>query len=425
MYNNLLFKAEAFVRNLLTNQLDPIYRYHDLAHTLSVTANCRMLCENCGVIGEDAENAILATLFHDTGFTKTVLGHEEESCKIASEYFTNEGIDADRVRRILALILVTKKGATPANQLEAIVADADLLQLGQKGFRTRSNLLREELELIHNKKISDAEWAKGNIEFLTNHNFYTQYAREKFGPRKAQNLQKQIQKLKGLNESTVIEKLTEAAEAIQNLPEEKGIAGVADKILSSFGQNEREAAKKQLKLTGKSTNRGVETLFRNLTRVHIDLSANADRKANMMISVNSILISILISTLVGRLAAFPHLTAPTIIILSVCMISLGFAIMSSRPNVSKGVVSREDIENRRGNLLFFGNFYNMSLDDYTFGMERLMMDAEYLYGSMIRDVYYLGVVLERKYKFLRYSYDVFGIGLLISVLSFIAAVILA
>jgi hypothetical protein len=107
------------------------------------------------------------------------------------------------------------------------------------------------------------------------------------------------------------------------------------------------------------------------------------------------------------------------------MISLGFAIMSSRPNVSKGVVSREDIENRRGNLLFFGNFYNMSLDDYTFGMERLMMDAEYLYGSMIRDVYYLGVVLERKYKFLRYSYDVFGIGLLISVLSFIAAVILA
>ena len=68
--------------------------------------------------------------------------------------------------------------------------------------------------------------------------------------------------------------------------------------------------------------------------------------------------------------------------------------------------------------MFFGNFYKSSLEDYKWGMSIMMRDPEYLYSSLIKDVYYLGVVLGRKYKLLRIAYNVFMIGILISVIAF-------
>jgi hypothetical protein len=64
------------------------------------------------------------------------------------------------------------------------------------------------------------------------------------------------------------------------------------------------------------------------------------------------------------------------------------------------------------NLLFFGNFYKMSLEEYTYGMEKMMDDKDFLYGSLIKDVYAQGVVLGKKYRLLRIAYNIFMFGLL-------------
>jgi hypothetical protein len=98
-----------------------------------------------------------------------------------------------------------------------------------------------------------------------------------------------------------------------------------------------------------------------------------------------------------------------------------FSILASRPNVSSGKFTREDIKNKRTNLLFFGNFHAMNVEDYQWGMKEMMKDADYLYSSLIKDIYYLGKVLGRKYRFLRIAYSIFMYGFALAILSFIIA----
>ena len=92
-------------------------------------------------------------------------------------------------------------------------------------------------------------------------------------------------------------------------------------------------------------------------------------------------------------------------------------------NIEKTLYTQKEIDERTVNLMFFGNFYKMKLDEYAKGMQLVMEDTEFLYGSLIKDVYSQGVVLGRKYKLLRISYSIFMFGLVIAVLSFIIAIV--
>jgi hypothetical protein len=167
--------------------------------------------------------------------------------------------------------------------------------------------------------------------------------------------------------------------------------------------------------------RGVETMYRTTYNTHNNLSALADHKANLMLSINTIMISITLSGLVPRLHESPALIAPTIILLLVCLTSIVFATLSTRPKVTKGMVTHEDIQQRRSNLLFFGNFFNMKLEDFQWGMTEMIRDPEFQYNSMTRDLYFLGKVLNQKYRYLTICYNVFMFGLIGAVVLFAIA----
>jgi hypothetical protein len=134
--------------------------------------------------------------------------------------------------------------------------------------------------------------------------------------------------------------------------------------------------------------------------------------------------SIVVSVLFNKFATAPHLIAPTIILLIVGTATIIFAILATRPNLTSGIFTRDDIQKRRANLLFFGNFYKMPLEDYEWGIRELMNDKDFLYGSMIRDIYFLGKVLGKKYLYLRISYTIFMFGLVVSILAFAIAIFL-
>jgi len=125
--------------------------------------------------------------------------------------------------------------------------------------------------------------------------------------------------------------------------------------------------------------------------------------------------------LVSRFEEVPSIIIPTIIFILFSLITIVFAILSTRPNISSGTFTKEDIRQNKVNLLFFGNFYNMELDDYEWAIEELMKNDENLYSTMIKDQYFLGKVLARKYKLLRIAYSIFMFGIIISVLSFVLA----
>ena len=196
---------------------------------------------------------------------------------------------------------------------------------------------------------------------------------------------------------------------------------MADQKVEQLEEKVTKLKEKVKKAKELKPDRGIETMFRTTSKNHMELSAIADNKANIMISINSIILSVIVSVLLRKLEEYPHMTIPAVMLTMVCLTTIVFAVLATRPNVSKGKFERMDIVNKETNLLFFGNFHRMSLKDYQWAMKEMLQDADYLYGSMIKDIYFLGAVLGKKYRLLRMSYTIFMFGFVLSILGFIFA----
>ena len=197
-----------------------------------------------------------------------------------------------------------------------------------------------------------------------------------------------------------------------------------DTILGEFSEQVKKDADAKKGEKAEKTEREATAVFRIMASNQSNLSNMADNKANIIISVNSIILSIVISVLGRQLEEHTNLIIPTVILVSVCVGAIVFSILATRPNITTGKFTREDIQNKKTNLLFFGNFFRMSLVDYDWAMQEMLNDKQYLYSSMIKDNYFLGVVLARKYRLLRISYTIFMFGIIISMLAFALSFIL-
>ena len=194
-----------------------------------------------------------------------------------------------------------------------------------------------------------------------------------------------------------------------------------DRVAADIPAETKSKKKKKPKAGGIGTSRGIETMFRTSYRVHMDLSSLADTKANIMISINGIIISITLASVAPRIAGNPVLLWPTSILVFGCLLALVYAVLAARPRVSSTPLTLADLRENKANILFFGNFVNMSEDDFVEGMRDLMLDTDHLYINMVRDLYGLGQVLRRKFELLRASYNIFMVALVVGVAVFIWA----
>lgn len=192
-------------------------------------------------------------------------------------------------------------------------------------------------------------------------------------------------------------------------------------VAADSPEKHKKRKKKKSKVSGIGTSRGIETMFRTSYRVHMDLSSLADTKANIMISINGLIISITLASVAPRISLNPVLLWPTSVLVIGCLLALVYAVLAARPRVSSKALTLEDIKENSANLLFFGNFVNMSEDDFVEGMKDLMLDTDHLYTNMVRDLYGLGQVLKRKFEMLRVSYNLFMVALVVGVGLFIWA----
>ena len=394
--NQLLQEASEHVADLLKNQLGNNYLYHNFSHTLSVVEAAREIGAASGLNGEEMELVELAAWFHDVGYVDGSAGHEERSADMAAEFLARRAYPAEKIDSVRSLILVTKYPPFPQTMMEKVLCDADLHHVGLDTYLDSNDLLRVEWEHAAQERYDDVEWMKKSVNFLMEHQFFTDYAIARYQPNKMASIAKLKKKVRK-------RKRKEEEDSLKIKVQKKKLETIKNKQFVP--------------------DRGIETMFRVTMRNHINLSAIADNKANMLISVNAIIISIVVSLLVGNLEANGHLIAPTLMLLTVCVVTLIFATISTRPQVTEGTFTQSDVKERRVNLLFFGNFFNVTLDDYVWGMREMMSDREYLYDSLTKDLFFLGRVLSRKYKFLRISYDVFMYGLILSILAFAVAVL--
>ena len=136
-------KAEKFSTDLLSNELDPNYLYHNLKHTQRVVKSSRELIAALDLNDEDTEALLLTAWLHDTGYTRGSDEHEEKSAKIAEEFLSKEGYPKDDIKKIQDLILATKRYYSPVNLLEEIIRDADASHFGKKSYMETCEHLRK------------------------------------------------------------------------------------------------------------------------------------------------------------------------------------------------------------------------------------------------------------------------------------------
>nr|WP_293294486.1 Pycsar system effector family protein [Allomuricauda sp.] len=160
--------------------------------------------------------------------------------------------------------------------------------------------------------------------------------------------------------------------------------------------------------------RGVQTLFRTLSRNHYNLLKMIDNKARIMLTVNSLMVSLLI----GSLSVLPNLgdihmivTARILVISSLA--SLIFAIISMLPYKYLGNEFKKS--NYKGTL-YAENFSKLSLSDFKIEIDRIMMNGQSIYDEMVEDLYFLGKTIAKKQSLLLISFALFLIGIVTSLL---------
>lgn len=406
-----LFKAvEAYVEGYIHNEVDPSFVYHNFQHTCAVVEAAEELADHYDIGPDDRLAVVLAAWFHDTGYSGGWQNHEERSITIAREWLAAQDVDdPELIEQVTGAIRATKMEATPQTFLEEIVADADLSHIGDLSYWDRCGRVRQEFALTREMIMSDQEWIDFELNFMLNHEFHTEAARELFGERKSKHVKQLYKRKKALFPDQTPSNLQE----LELAKKKKKKAKKNKKALAEAGKDPAEF----------KPGRGVETMYRATYRTHVNLSSIADNKANIMLSVNAIVLSVMVANLATKLDTNPHLIIPTILLVVVCLSSLFYAIQATRPKVTEGKSSMEDIKARRSNLLFFGNFYNMAIDDFHYGMMEMIRDEDFLYSSMTRDLYYLGVVLAKKYAFLRICYNIFLFGIIAAVIAFLVAIV--
>lgn len=397
--SDLLKRVREYSESLLSERLPDVFLYHNLEHTREVVEAARKIGKHSGLDKKDLDVVMIAAWLHDTGYCNgTSVEHEEASIKVATQFLKEQKMVASQLDEVIRCIRATKMPQQPEGILAEVLCDADLNHLASDTYQEKAELLRKELSIIQEKDIDEQDWQEINVQFLRNHIFFTTYAKSELQPLQAKNLKKLEKRIKKAGKK-----------------EEKQEGKLEQEIEKLKGKLEEEKKSKP--------GRGVETMFRTTSANHLQLSNIADNKANIMISINSIIVSLMVSVLIRKFEEFPNLIIPTAILTTVCLMTIVFAILATRPNVTSGMFTRDDIYNKRSNLLFFGNFHQMSLQDYEWGMKEILKDSDLLYTSMIQDIYFLGKVLGRKYRLLRISYTIFMFGFVISIISYAIALI--
>ncbi len=372
----IIEKARNHVKTIFSKNVPNEFEYHNFLHTERVVAALDKLTSEANLDDENKEILTLAAYFHDLGFSENACDHENHSKILAKKFLLENDYPEAKISKVLSCIEATKMEWSGEDKLCNMIKDADLSGLASSEYDEISESLRKEMSFRGETDIDKESWIKQNIEFLKNHNYKTKEGKALFKKGKKKNLKK-------------LKKLNKKAKAESTI----------------------------------STNKGAQTQFKTSLRNHIDLSSIADNKANIMLSVNAVIITVGLPLMIERAATNTQLYVPTFILSMVCLTSMIFATLSTRPIKMSGKTKPEDIKSKKSNLFFFGNYYRMNIDEYENAIKEVVSNDDILDNSITRDLFFLGKSLGRKFDYLRWCYNFFMYGIALSIFSYIITMI--
>lgn len=379
--------AIAYVRQRFDAELAPTYLYHNFTYAEEVAEAVAELATDSGLGATTVTRLTIAGYFYPLGYVGGEEGVAERSAAALRDWAEEENYalkDAD-------IWLPQIDSAQPDSALEVrLLHDAAYGWLGRKRFERRANLLRLEREARTGREGDPVVFFNEILERLVNFRYLTVAGKRSYDKRRRRNA---------------------AAQHDDNY---------------KITQNEMKAR------TGKNFGRGIDTMYRTAFRNHINLSRIADGKANMMISINTIILSIVITVSGASLSFFeetffenPEFLIPIISLLLSSLIAVVFAVFSARPSVTEYRIKKDKlVKSTEASMLYFGNFLKLEKGEFIDYMKEMKLDQDLLYDDLARDLYDLGAVMHKKYLLLTISYNTFVGGLALAVVSFLIVYLL-
>lgn len=351
------------------------------------------LARHVGLEDMDFENAVVAAWFRYAGVQDIGSGQTEEMKKLLDDFFSSVNYPANdktSVQEAIETVIGGKYADTPVKQ---VVSDSVNSQLASPNFLENVILIRKELNKASGEKRPELEYMEYFLSLFIRERYYSTYASEKYARIRQRNF-----------------------EYVQ-----KRIKDIRDDIHKEKKSKNKEEAPAIL------TNKETEDLFKLAFRNYNHLISVADSKASLLINVNSIIISVMIAFVLGKIGKSMFILWPTILLLFVCLFTILMAILASRPQ------SNGFLENRKSNSFqrfFFGSFdmvdpgfLQIRWEEYYQRLVSLFSNSkETVYLEIYKESFNVRKVLSRKFNYLAIAYWIFLFGLLLSVISFVVAI---
>lgn len=170
------------------------------------------------------------------------------------------------------------------------------------------------------------------------------------------------------------------------------------------------------------TERERQTFYRVTFKNNCNLLQIADNKANIIISINALVISSTIAILgYGSMSQLLEINSPLTIIpilvfLGIILTSTMLAVQAAKPSIIGK--AKNQVDKPKSSLMFFGESSKFTMDDYLEETRKMLSEKESIQDHMSVSLYYQGKVLDRKYKLIRKAYEVFVLGLAVGILIF-------
>jgi HD superfamily phosphodiesterase len=377
----LITESEKYISGLLAEKLPENIIFHNFDHALRVKKYAESIGEMTGLSSEEMNILRIGALFHKAGYTNSYEKNTEESIIIASAFLTEHGVDPQTIDQISEMIMATKLPQNPKGKIAEALCDAGMMYIASENAMEQFDLFIDEAAMQKPDLKKRTALEKAWIDVFASHTYHTEYGKSRLQPEK----------------ETVVKRISERMKRRKLI------------------ENKKEIPEKNSIFYS----RGVETMFRITARNQINLNSIADNKSNILISVNAIIISIIITMLAGNIGNMSKDIFPILVFLVICLITIIIAILSTRPNIVTTKFTKEDIKKKNVDLIFFGNFVKLEYEDYVKAIKDMMKDDEHLYSTLIKNQYSLGKILSKKFRLVRMAYNVFMIGIIITVLVFL------
>ena len=385
----MIEKAKNYILDFLNQQKNHRLTFHNFAFIERWVA----MIDEIGQSMEYAEDVIhtaqLTAIFIVGASHSETMELNILSKAIADEFFSNNDIPIDLCQSVFVLLSNYYNGKSTDTDEAKLLFDTENIVTYASDFEMNNALQRLEWEMIHKKELTTGEWAQAQLQKLLSAKLVLPVSKRLYEEKIALNI---------INMKKIVMK------NFNNLGE-MNLVGKFQKL------------EKKIPLDA------IHTFYRTSYRNHINLSSIADKKANIMISVNAIIISVLISILSYQNLSErnPMIMMPVVIFLISGLASLIFSVLSARPKVTKLNKSSTPTLESNKNIVFFGNFVHMNVEEYENAIDTMFRSSELIYGNLTRDLYYLGRVLDKKYQLLTFSYNIFMVGFGLTVLTFLIA----